>query len=55
MAGKPKPLEVVRQVTPGKYPDGDGLCLIVAGSGRSVGLAITPPCPTPKHPNSCLG
>jgi hypothetical protein len=25
MAGKLKPLEVARQITPGKYPDGDGL------------------------------
>jgi integrase len=31
MAGKLKPLEVARMVTPGKYPDGDGLYLIVAG------------------------
>ncbi len=31
MAGKLKPLEVARQVTPGKYPDGDGIYLIVAG------------------------
>ena len=31
MAGKLKPLEVARQVTPEKYPDGDGLYLIVAG------------------------
>jgi hypothetical protein len=31
MAGKLKPLEVDRQVTPGKYPDGDGLYLVVAG------------------------
>ena len=31
MAGKLKPLEVARQITPGKYPDGDGLYLIVAG------------------------
>lgn len=31
MAGKLKPLDVARQVTPGKYPDGDGLYLIVAG------------------------
>jgi hypothetical protein len=30
MAGKLHPLEVARQVTPGKYPDGDGLYLIVA-------------------------
>src|SRR3979409_1641627 len=26
-----KPLEVERQTTPGKYPDGDGLYLVVAG------------------------
>jgi hypothetical protein len=32
MAGKLSPLEVARQVTPGKYPDGDGLYLIVASS-----------------------
>jgi hypothetical protein len=31
MAGKLKPLEGDRQVTPGKYPDGDGLYLVVAG------------------------
>jgi hypothetical protein len=31
MAGKLHPLEVARQTTPGKYPDGDGLYLIVAG------------------------
>jgi integrase len=31
MAGKLKPLEVARQITPGKYADGDGLYLIVAG------------------------
>jgi integrase len=31
MAGRLKPLDVARQVTPGKYPDGDGLYLIVAG------------------------
>src|ERR1700682_5505631 len=31
MAGKLKPLEVARMVAPGKYPDGDGLYLIVAG------------------------
>jgi hypothetical protein len=31
MAGKLKPLDVARQVTPGKYPDGGGLYLIVAG------------------------
>jgi integrase len=29
MAGRLKPLDVARQVTPGKYPDGDGLYLIV--------------------------
>lgn len=31
MAGKLHPLEVARQTTPGKYPDGDGLYLVVAG------------------------
>jgi hypothetical protein len=31
IAGKLKPLEVARQVTPGKYPDGDGLYFVVAG------------------------
>jgi integrase len=31
MAGKLKPLDVARQVTPGKHPDGDGLYLVVAG------------------------
>jgi integrase len=31
MAGKLKPLEVARMVTPGKHPDGDGLYLVVAG------------------------
>jgi hypothetical protein len=31
VAGKLKPLEVERQITPGKYPDGDGLYLVVAG------------------------
>lgn len=31
MAGRLHPLEVARQNTPGKYPDGDGLYLIVAG------------------------
>jgi hypothetical protein len=30
MAGKLKPLDVARQITPGKYTDGDGLYLIVA-------------------------
>ncbi|MEA2795551.1 MAG: hypothetical protein QOI87_2931 [Bradyrhizobium sp.] len=30
MAGKLKPLEVARMVAPGKYPDGDGLYLIIA-------------------------
>jgi hypothetical protein len=30
MAGKLKPLEVARQTTPGKYPDGGGLYLVVA-------------------------
>ncbi|MDB5616590.1 integrase arm-type DNA-binding domain-containing protein [Tardiphaga sp.] len=32
MAGKLKPLDVARQTTPGKYPDGDGLYLVVAGA-----------------------
>ncbi len=32
MAGRLKPLEVARQVTPGKYPDGDGLYLVVASA-----------------------
>jgi integrase len=32
MAGKLSPLEVSRQITPGKYPDGDGLYLIVASA-----------------------
>jgi hypothetical protein len=32
MAGKLKPLEVARMVAPGKYPDGDGLYLIVASA-----------------------
>jgi integrase len=31
MAGKLKPLDVVRLVTPGKHADGDGLYLVVAG------------------------
>jgi hypothetical protein len=31
MAGKLKPLDVERQVAPGKYADGDGLYFIVAG------------------------
>jgi integrase len=31
MAGKLKPLDVARQITPGKFADGDGLYLIVAG------------------------
>ena len=31
MAGKLKPLDVERETRPGKYPDGDGLYLIVAG------------------------
>ncbi len=31
MAGKLKPLDVARQITPGKYADGDGLYLIVGG------------------------
>ncbi len=32
MAGKLNPLEVSRQITPGKYPDGDGLYLVVASA-----------------------
>jgi hypothetical protein len=32
MAGKLKPLDVDRQITPGKYADGGGLYLIVAGA-----------------------
>lgn len=31
MAGKLKPLDVARQITPGKYADGDGLYFVVAG------------------------
>ncbi|MGZ3320201.1 MAG: Arm DNA-binding domain-containing protein, partial [Xanthobacteraceae bacterium] len=31
MAGKLKPLDVAREVTPGKYADGGGLYLVVAG------------------------
>jgi hypothetical protein len=31
MAGKLKPLDIARLVTPGKYADGDGLYLVVAG------------------------
>src|SRR3954451_9845437 len=31
MAGRLKPLDVVRMTQPGKYADGDGLYLIVAG------------------------
>ena len=30
MAGKLKPLDVEREIRPGKYPDGDGLYLVVA-------------------------
>jgi len=30
MAGKLKPLDVERETRPGKYPDGDGLYLVVA-------------------------
>lgn len=32
MAGKLKPLDIARLVTPGKYPDGDGLYFVVAGA-----------------------
>jgi integrase len=31
MAGRLKPLDVARLIEPGKYPDGDGLYLVVAG------------------------
>jgi hypothetical protein len=31
MPGKLKPLDLQREEKPGKYPDGDGLYLIVAG------------------------
>ncbi len=30
MPGKLKPLDVERETRPGKYPDGDGLYLVVA-------------------------
>jgi hypothetical protein len=32
VAGKLKPLDVERETRPGKYPDGDGLYLIVRGA-----------------------
>ena len=32
VAGKLKPLDVERETRPGKYPDGDGLYLIVASA-----------------------
>ena len=32
MAGKLKPLDVERETRPGKYPDGDGLYLILNGA-----------------------
>lgn len=32
MVGKLKPLDVERETRPGKYPDGDGLYLVVSGS-----------------------
>lgn len=32
MAGKLKPLEVARQVKPGKHADGDGLYFVVASA-----------------------
>jgi hypothetical protein len=31
MAGRLKPLDVARLVEPGKYPDGEGLYLVVSG------------------------
>jgi hypothetical protein len=37
MAGKLKPLDVARETRPGKYADGDDLCLIVT----SCDLALT--------------
>jgi hypothetical protein len=42
MAGKLKPLNVERETRPGKYPDGDGLYLIVASTSmtrRSISRA----------------
>jgi hypothetical protein len=46
MAGKLQPLEVARQITPGKYPDGDGLYLVVARPasrlpGQTRGAIVT--------------
>jgi hypothetical protein len=32
MAGRLKPLDVERETRPGKYPDGDGLYLIIASA-----------------------
>lgn len=32
MAGKLKPLDIERETRPGKYPDGDGLYLVVASA-----------------------
>jgi len=32
MPGKLKPLDVEREIRPGKYPDGDGLYLVVASA-----------------------
>ena len=32
MPGKLKPLDVERETRPGKYPDGDGLYLVVASA-----------------------
>ncbi|WGS21073.1 MULTISPECIES: Arm DNA-binding domain-containing protein [unclassified Bradyrhizobium] len=32
MAGRLKPLDVERETQPGKYPDGDGLYLVVASA-----------------------
>lgn len=32
MTGKLRPLDVGRKIRPGKYPDGDGLCLVVASA-----------------------
>lgn len=56
MVGKLKPLNVERETRPGKYPDGDGLYLVVAsatsknwsyrywkdGKQRWLGLGVEP-------------
>ena len=40
MAGKLKPLDVAREVTPGKYLHGDGLYLVVAGPTSQLVLSV---------------